>query len=328
MDEDIERHQGRGKCQHRGFAGEAREVQPRAEDHEVERDEEAFGNAAYLRREPFRTADQSHRDARAEARDEDAGAALLGDPGQHEQHQQRQAQIERPVTLLGEPADVANPVVRADRPCRCQRQRGRTRYQRCAQRGVRDPSGLEHDRDREDRDHIGDRHLCDHGHRGAALHAQFLECGQQHGGRAGGEHERIDRSVSGPGDRRSEQSRGQRQQAHDQRQQRAAPGRGRQPAVAQRQVHPHRQHQHREAHLPEREDRRIGRIHPAEHRRSDENPGQDLTDDDRYEAPLAEHSQERTAEAGEDDHDQRSEAHRHLVPPVPDIRAYPRAIAV
>jgi hypothetical protein len=87
------------------------------------------------------------------------------------------------------------------------------------------------------------------------------------------------------------------------------------PPVTQRQVHPDGQHQHREADLPEREHGRVLRMDPVEHRRADEDAGEDLAGDDWHEAPLAEHRQQRAAETGEHEHDERSKAHAHRCPP-------------
>ena len=86
---------------------------------------------------------------------------------------------------------------------------------------------------------------------------------------------------------------------------------GRQPPVAQRQVHADGQHQHREADFPEFRDRDVGRVHRAQHRRPDEDPREDLADDDRDE-PARRDAQQRPAEAGEHDQHQRPEAHRRI----------------
>ena len=71
----------------------------------------------------------------------------------------------------------------------CRRQRAASssstaapRDQRGPEQRVRRARRLQHDRDRDDRDHVGDRHLRHHGQRQSALHAGLLERREQHRG--------------------------------------------------------------------------------------------------------------------------------------------------
>ena len=139
--------------------------------------------------------------------------------------------------------------------------------------------------------------------------AGLLDRRQQHGGGAGGEHDRVDRSVAGAGDVRAKQSRWYRQQTHEPRQQAALARRRSEPPFAQWQLHTDRQHQHREADFAERRNSDVGRIDAAQHGRADEDPGDDLAYDHRDEA-AGDGSKQRAAEARKHDQHERPEAHR------------------
>ena len=109
-------------------------------------------------------------------------------------------------------------------------------------------------------------------------------------------------------DARGEQPRGHGEDADDPREQAAASQRRGESFVAQRQVHPDGEHQHREADFPQKRDRAVGWVHRVEHRGTDEDAGEDLADHDGHE-PASGDAEQRPAEPGKHDHGQGSKAH-------------------
>jgi hypothetical protein len=109
VNDDVQHDERDGHDEQIGVVDERPHVQPRAEDDEEERDEEAFGDAADLRRQPLRPPDRGHHQPHAESAEEHAGAALLRDPCQAEQHSQRETQVQRPTPLLGALSQLVNP---------------------------------------------------------------------------------------------------------------------------------------------------------------------------------------------------------------------------
>src|SRR5271155_5165175 len=78
--------------------------------------------------------------------------------------------------------------------------------------------------------------------------------------------------------------------------------------IAQRQVHPSREHEHRKPHLTQEEGGWVCGVYCAQAGPPDDDPGDDLTDHRGHEPPSAEPEQ-RAAETGEHDHDEGSETH-------------------
>src|SRR5947209_3093931 len=83
---------------------EAREVDLRAEHHEEDRYEEAVRDADQLAGEALRAAQGGDGEADGEGRNERARADTLRDPGQSEDGDQRQPQVEGPLPVLRLPS--------------------------------------------------------------------------------------------------------------------------------------------------------------------------------------------------------------------------------
>ena len=184
-------------------------------------------SAADLGEQPLGRTERGHEQAGAEPRDEHAGAALLRDPGQREEDEQGEAQVQRPAAFLRALAQAAASTP-AGRPSerRGRRRRHRRRRTRPPSAAWATPPGLEHQRDREDRDDVGDRDLPDHRQRLRAGQARLGDHRQHRGGRARAEDDGVDRGVAGAGERRRGQASERRQQQHDARGDRAAAQRG------------------------------------------------------------------------------------------------------
>ena len=257
----------------------------------------------------FGAAERGDEQAGAEARDEDAGAALLRDPRQREEDEQRQAQIERPAALLRALAQAGGPVLSVGPVGDEIDGDGAGGDQRAPLRRVRDAPGLEHEGDREDRDDVGDRDLPDHRERRDAGEARLGDHRQDGGGRARAEDDRVERGVPGAGERRRGQASKRRQQQHDARREPTAAQRGGQAPIAQRDVRADGEHQHREAHVAEEEHGGVRRVDRVEARASDDHAREDLADHQRDEhaAPGAE---QRAGQAREHDQRQNAEVHR------------------
>ncbi len=101
MEHKVQPDQASDQLDRAGVGHKPAHIQACPEHDEVERDEEAIGDAAHLRGETFRAPDRRDHETRAKAGDQDARPPLLGKPREQEQDEQRQAQIERPVTLPG-----------------------------------------------------------------------------------------------------------------------------------------------------------------------------------------------------------------------------------
>jgi hypothetical protein len=113
----------------------------------------------------FGRTERGHEQTGAESRDQHAGPALLGDPRQREQDQEGEAQIERPPALLRALAKAMGPALWVDPVSHHVHRDGAGGHERTALGRVEHPVGLEHQRDRQDRDDIGDRDLPDHDQR-------------------------------------------------------------------------------------------------------------------------------------------------------------------
>ena len=221
MDRDVEHDERAGHEEQIGLVDQRADVQARSEHDEEERDEEAFRDAADLCRQTLGSSERGHDEPHGEPAEEHAGAALLRDPRQAEEHGQREAQIQRPTASLGALSQPMDPGQRAQRSGDeedDQRARG---DQETAGGGVGGPAGLEHEGNGEDRCHVGDGDLGHHDHRLWAVEPSLLEGRQDDGRRAGGEKDGIDGDVARPRElghdqaaqRRSEPGHGRRQRA-------------------------------------------------------------------------------------------------------------------
>ena len=101
MDDEIERDEREGHQEQVGVVDQRADVQTRAEHDEEQGDEKAFGDPADLSRQTLRSSDRGHDEPHGESPEEHAGAALLRDPSQSEEHRQCKTQIQRPTASLG-----------------------------------------------------------------------------------------------------------------------------------------------------------------------------------------------------------------------------------
>ena len=220
VDDEIEHDERGGHEQQIGVVDQRADVQTRAEHDEEERDEEALRDAADLSRQALRSSDRGHDEAHAESAEEHAGPALLRDPRQTEEHGQRETQIQRPAASLGALAQTVNPGARAQRAGDeedDQRTRGDEQAAEC---GVGGPAGLEHERNGEDRCHVGDRDLRDDDQRLWAVELSFLQRRQHDRRRARGQKDAVHGGMAGPGELGRDQAterRGDRGHARRQR---------------------------------------------------------------------------------------------------------------
>ena len=152
-----------------------------------------------------------------------------------------------------------------------------------ADSGVGSSAGLEHEGNGEDRCHVGDRDLRDHDQRLWAVELSFLQRRQHDRRRARGQQDGIHGDMAGPGQLGDDQAAKRRRDRGHARRQRAPSEGAAQTPVAQRDVHAHGQHQHREAGLSQKRHRRVVRVHDIQAAATENDSGDDLTDHDRHE---------------------------------------------
>jgi hypothetical protein len=174
--------------------------------------------------------------------------------------------------------------------------------------GVGGPARLEHERDREDRCHIGDGDLGDHDHRLWAVEPSLLEGRQDDGRRAGGQKDGVDGDMARAGDLGDHQAAERRDQPGHRRRERAPGEAAAQAPVAQRDVHANGQHQHREAGIGQERERRVVGVDDVHAAATEDDAREDLADHHGHERAPAGREQ-RPGQTGS--HDQREVAEGH-----------------
>ena len=180
----------------------------------------------------------------AESGDQQADTGLLGDRGQCEQADQRHSELECPAALAGARTKLRDPSAPAQGVSdRCE-QRERCEHGERAEGRPADLGGLQHERQRDDRQHVGDRHLSDGG--GELLLVKRGLLHQRQNDRRGRvrrqerEHERRPAEQGVNEETCEQRQRGAQQRGHDAGARRAG-------HRADRYVHSGGEHQHEEA---------------------------------------------------------------------------------
>ena len=284
-------------------------VDPRTEHDEEERDEEAVADAGHLAREPLGPLDGGDDETDREPGDQDARAGSQCQPGEAEQHDQRQAQVESPAPVPREVSDLVEPARRADdADPEVERDRAGCDCARTEQRAESVRRG-ERQRNRDDGRHVGDRHLRGDDQPLFPLEqVRLLEARDEHRGRPARENDGIHGSVREPGDLGRCDSRERGEDACDRRGDRAPDEPRTEVRCSQGHLHPRAEHQHRETDRGHEGERRVRGMDQVESGAPDHEAGQQLADDHGDEDALA-GGQERPAEPGDHDHGEDTEGH-------------------
>ena len=176
-----------------------------------------------------------------------------------------------------------NPGTRAQRSGDEEDDQGAPGDEQAADSGVGGPAGLEHERNGEDRCHVGDRDLGDHHQCLWAVELSFLQRRQHDRRRARGQNDGVHGDMAGPRQLGHDHATERRSDRGHARRQRARSEGAAQTPVAQRDVHAHGQHQHGEAGLRQERHRRVVGVDDIQAAATENDPGDDLADHDRHE---------------------------------------------
>ena len=156
-----------------------------------------------------------------------------------------------------------------------------------AQGGPQRATWLEHERERDDRSDIRERHLGHHRQRTRIVQQPlFLQCRQQDRRRSARQQKRIEPGMVRAGRPRSCDAERHSKQRCDRCSKTAAPKAREESGMTQRHIHARGEHQHRESDLGQEGSRRLLRIEPTKAAGSDHHPGGQLPHDHRNERAL------------------------------------------